>query len=95
MLDVRPILRNCQVFLQGRQCAIVLELTATVVVTGRFREHLDENHRIQNRVLLVVGELDIVANHHHVGVGIEAGWRYPQPQIAGVHLAALPLQLLP
>lgn len=42
VFDMRFILRNHQVFEERRERAVMLEFPGSIIVLGRFREHLDK-----------------------------------------------------
>ena len=60
------------VLTQRFQCTIVVELSATIVCPGRWREHLDDECRVEQRIAVVVPERGLAADHHDIRIGEES-----------------------
>src|ERR1039457_926651 len=77
-LDPRLGLRDKNVLPDGFQLPVLGELVPPVVCLCRWRQHLYYKRRIEQRVLLVVGELGFTASRHNVRVRVHASRGHPQ-----------------
>src|SRR5580700_6485512 len=62
---------------------------------GRWGKNLDDQSRIQERVLLVVGENGRATDNRDVRIGERASFRYPNPNVAAGCGALLAPQRIP
>jgi hypothetical protein len=58
-----------------------------VVALGGRRENLDNYHRVQQSVPLIIRELRLAANHHDIRISVEAARLDPDAQIARCYQA--------
>ena len=64
-------LRGQSVFLQRFHSPILSGLESAIVSFGGGRENLDDQRRIQERIVLIICKLGISANDNDVGIGVK------------------------
>lgn len=70
VLDPTTVLMHEQVFAKTPNAPVECELLTAIITFGRRRKNLDNEHRIQNVVLLIAGKLRFAANNAAICVGI-------------------------
>ena len=68
-LDPVPVLGDQDVFLQRLQLAVVVELLPAVIRLGRGGEHLDDQRRVEEGILVAIIESLCATDDHDIGIG--------------------------